>query len=65
MTPSGKTAVARVAIIGSGFGGLGAAIRLKQEGVEDFLVFERAGEVGGTWRDNSYPACACDVQSHL
>jgi cation diffusion facilitator CzcD-associated flavoprotein CzcO len=54
-----------VAIVGSGFGGLGAAIRLKQEGVEDFRIFERAGEVGGTWRDNSYPGCACDVQSHL
>jgi cation diffusion facilitator CzcD-associated flavoprotein CzcO len=55
----------RVAIIGSGFGGLGAAIRLRQHGEEDFLIFERATEVGGTWRDNSYPGCACDVQSHL
>lgn len=55
----------RVAIIGSGFGGLGAAIRLRQRGEEDFLIFERAGDVGGTWRDNSYPGCACDVQSHL
>ena len=55
----------RVAIIGSGFGGLGAAIRLRQCGEEDFLIFERAGDVGGTWRDNSYPGCACDVQSHL
>ena len=45
----------RVAIIGSGFGGLGAAIRLKQEGVRDIVIFERAGEVGGTWRDNTYP----------
>ena len=55
----------RVAIIGSGFGGLGAAIRLKQEGVEDFLVFEKSDDLGGTWRDNSYPGCACDVPSHL
>ena len=55
----------RVAIIGSGFGGLGAAIRLKQDGVEDFVVLERAGDVGGTWRDNTYPGCACDVESHL
>jgi cation diffusion facilitator CzcD-associated flavoprotein CzcO len=55
----------RVAIIGSGFGGLGAAIRLKRQGADDFIVFERAAEVGGTWRDNSYPGCACDVQSHL
>jgi cation diffusion facilitator CzcD-associated flavoprotein CzcO len=56
---------ARIAIIGSGFGGLGTAIRLKQQGTEDFVIFERAGDVGGTWRDNSYPGCACDVQSHL
>lgn len=54
-----------VAIIGSGFSGLGAAIRLKQEGMNDFVVLERANEVGGTWRDNSYPGCACDVPSHL
>jgi cation diffusion facilitator CzcD-associated flavoprotein CzcO len=44
---------------------LGTAIRLKQEGIEDFLVFERADDLGGTWRDNSYPGCACDVPSHL
>lgn len=55
----------RIAIIGSGFGGLGTAIRLKQQGVHDFIIFERAADVGGTWRDNSYPGCACDVQSHL
>lgn len=55
----------RVAIIGSGFGGLGAAIRLKQDGIDDFVVLERAGDVGGTWRDNTYPGCACDVESHL
>ncbi|MCS0639325.1 NAD(P)/FAD-dependent oxidoreductase [Streptomyces sp. LP05-1] len=55
----------RVAVIGSGFGGLGAAIRLRREGVTDFVVLERADSVGGTWRDNSYPGCACDVPSHL
>jgi cation diffusion facilitator CzcD-associated flavoprotein CzcO len=55
----------RIAIIGSGFGGLGAAIRLRQEGIDDFVVLERAGDLGGTWRDNTYPGCACDVQSHL
>ncbi|MFG2307715.1 flavin-containing monooxygenase [Streptomyces sp. NPDC048566] len=55
----------RVAVIGSGFGGLGAAVRLRREGVTDFVVLERAGGVGGTWRDNSYPGCACDVPSHL
>ncbi|MFJ2742695.1 flavin-containing monooxygenase [Streptomyces sp. NPDC087440] len=55
----------RVAVIGSGFGGLGAAVRLRREGVTDFVVLERADAVGGTWRDNSYPGCACDVPSHL
>ena len=55
----------RVAIIGSGFGGVGTAIRLKQQGMDDFVVLERAGDLGGTWRDNTYPGCACDVQSHL
>lgn len=55
----------RVAVIGSGFGGLGAAVRLRREGITDFLVLERADAVGGTWRDNSYPGCACDVPSHL
>jgi cation diffusion facilitator CzcD-associated flavoprotein CzcO len=54
-----------IAIVGSGFSGLGAAIRLKQEGFRDFALFERANEVGGVWRDNSYPGAACDVQSHL
>jgi cation diffusion facilitator CzcD-associated flavoprotein CzcO len=54
-----------VAVIGSGFAGLGMAIRLKRLGIEDFVVLERAGDVGGTWRDNTYPGCQCDVPSHL
>ena len=54
-----------IAIIGAGFGGLGVAIRLRQKGFHDFLVFDQAGDIGGTWRDNSYPGCACDVPSHL
>ena len=54
-----------IAIIGSGFSGLGMAIRLKQRGLNDFVVFEKAHSVGGTWRDNHYPGIACDVQSHL
>src|SRR3954454_4093259 len=54
-----------VAIIGSGFSGLGMAIRLKQEGHEDFVVLERGDDVGGTWHFNTYPGCACDVPSHL
>jgi cation diffusion facilitator CzcD-associated flavoprotein CzcO len=55
----------RIAIVGAGFAGLGAAIRLRQEGIEDFVVFEKNGDVGGTWWDNSYPGCRCDVPSHL
>ena len=54
-----------VLVIGTGFSGLCTAIRLKQAGIEDFVVLERADDVGGTWRDNHYPGCACDVQSHL
>ncbi len=52
-------------IVGSGFAGLGMAIRLKRAGVHDFVVLERAADVGGTWRDNTYPGCTCDVPSHL
>jgi len=54
-----------IAVIGTGFAGLGMAIRLRQEGYDDFVVLERASSVGGTWRDNTYPGCACDVPSHL
>jgi cation diffusion facilitator CzcD-associated flavoprotein CzcO len=54
-----------IAIIGSGFAGLGMAITLKRRGETDFVVLERAGDVGGTWRDNTYPGAACDVQSNL
>lgn len=52
-------------IIGTGFAGLCAAIQLKEAGFEDLILLERADTVGGTWRDNHYPGCACDVQSHL
>ena len=55
----------RIAIVGTGFSGLGMAIRLKQEGEEDFVLLERAADIGGTWRDNTYPGCRCDVPSHL
>jgi cation diffusion facilitator CzcD-associated flavoprotein CzcO len=54
-----------IAIVGSGFSGLGMAIRLKQERFEDFVILERSGDLGGTWRDNTYPGCGCDVPSHL
>jgi len=55
----------RVAIVGAGFSGLGMAIRLKEEGEHDFVLLERAADIGGTWRDNTYPGCRCDVPSHL
>jgi cation diffusion facilitator CzcD-associated flavoprotein CzcO len=55
----------RIAIIGSGFSGIGMGIRLKRAGEHDFAILERAGDLGGTWRDNTYPGCRCDVPSHL
>ena len=55
----------RVAIVGTGFSGLGMGARLKREGIDDFVVLERNDEVGGTWWDNTYPGCQCDVPSHL
>lgn len=54
-----------VPIIGTGFCGPCMGIRLKQPGFGDFTVLEGAAVVGGSWRDNHYPACACGVQSHL
>ena len=54
-----------IAIIGAGFSGIGAAIQLIKAGIHSFTIFERAGEIGGTWRDNTYPGCACDVPSHV
>ncbi|MUL44447.1 NAD(P)/FAD-dependent oxidoreductase [Mycobacterium sp. CBMA293] len=53
------------AIIGAGFAGIGAAIRLKDQGITDFAIFERGTRVGGTWRDNTYPGAACDIPSRL
>jgi cation diffusion facilitator CzcD-associated flavoprotein CzcO len=55
----------QIAVVGSGFSGLGAAVKLDQAGHRDFLVLERGEDVGGTWRDNTYPGAACDVPSHL
>jgi len=63
--PSAAVREVRVAIIGSGFAGLGMAIALRRRGEHDFVVLERADDVGGTWRDNTYPGAACDVQSNL
>ena len=54
-----------VAIVGGGFGGVGAAIRLLKAGVTDLVVYERGAGVGGVWHANTYPGAACDVPSHL
>ena len=62
---SAETISAPIIIIGSGFGGIATAIALKNSGDEDFIILERAGDVGGVWRDNSYPGAACDVVSRI
>lgn len=54
-----------MAIIGGGFSGLCVAMALRRAGIDDFVILEKADELGGTWRDNTYPGCACDVPSHL
>ncbi len=53
-------------VVGAGFAGLAAAAAvLREDPGADVLIIERAGEVGGTWRDNTYPGCACDVPTSL
>ncbi len=54
-----------VAIIGAGFGGMVVALRLQQQGHTNFTIYEKADDLGGTWRDNTYPGAACDIPSHL
>jgi cation diffusion facilitator CzcD-associated flavoprotein CzcO len=54
-----------VVIVGAGFAGLGMAARLRDMGIEDFVILDRGNDLGGTWRDNSYPGAACDVPSNL
>jgi len=60
-----NAAPADVLIVGAGFAGLGTAIRLLAAGVDNIVILERGDEVGGTWRDNSYPGAACDIPSNL
>ncbi len=55
----------RILIVGSGFAGLGMAIRFRKQGVDDFVIIESADDIGGTWRDNTYPGAACDVPTHM
>ena len=54
-----------VVIVGAGFAGLAAAMELEAAGVTDVVILERASDVGGTWRENTYPGVACDVPAHL
>ncbi len=54
-----------VIVVGAGFSGIGMAIRMRQLGIDDFVVLDRGNDLGGTWRDNSYPGAACDVPSNL
>ena len=63
--PAPRDESAEILIIGSGFAGLGMGAQLRRHGREDFLILDRAQQVGGTWRDNTYPGAACDVPSHL
>ena len=60
-----QTTEVEIAIIGSGFSGIAMATRLKRAGRDDFAILERARDVGGTWRENTYPGCRCDVPSHV
>src|SRR3954451_20870670 len=60
-----RAAVTSIAIIGAGFGGVGAAAMLRRAGYHDVVVFERGERVGGVWHDNTYPGAACDIPSHL
>src|SRR5690242_21922350 len=55
----------KVVIAGAGLGGICAGIHLLRAGIEDFVILERANRAGGTWRDNTYPGCACDVPVSL
>jgi len=63
--PSTRSSEFPIAIIGAGFAGIGTAIQLLKAGIRSFTIFERAEEIGGTWRDNTYPGAACDVPSHV
>ncbi|HEY2443614.1 MAG TPA: NAD(P)/FAD-dependent oxidoreductase [Streptosporangiaceae bacterium] len=65
MGPPDQERTHAVVIVGTGFSGLGMAIALKQAGQGNFVILEKADAVGGTWRENTYPGCACDIRSHL
>src|SRR5678816_2701545 len=62
--PTGVTPDYQAIVVGAGFSGIGAGIRLKQAGIDSFLILEKAHDVGGTWRDNTYPGVAVDITSY-
>ena len=65
MSGNGRVKDRRIAIIGTGFSGLCAGIKLKESGRNNFVIYEKADDLGGTWRDNTYPGAECDVPSSL
>lgn len=62
---SGPHLDAEVIVAGAGFGGIGLGVKLREHGYTSFIILEKSSEVGGTWRDNVYPGCACDVPAML
>src|SRR5262249_34339908 len=54
-----------IVVVGTGFSGIAMGVELKRAGIESFTILEKAGDIGGTWRENAYPGAACDVPSHL
>ena len=65
MTNKPNEASPRIVIIGAGMAGILTAIKLREAGYHDFVVYEKSNRVGGTWRENTYPGIACDVPAHL
>jgi cation diffusion facilitator CzcD-associated flavoprotein CzcO len=55
----------QVAVVGAGFGGIGMGVALRRAGIDRFAIYEKTDDVGGVWRDNTYPGCNCDVPAHL
>ena len=65
IAPRSRQGGPSIAVVGGGFGGVGAAVMLKRQGYEDVTVFEKGERVGGVWQHNTYPGAACDIPSHL
>ena len=63
--PRAGTPHHEIVIVGSGFSGIGMGIALRKAGRHDFIILEKADDVGGTWRENHYPGAACDVPSNM